>query len=206
MGVYNAEKTLRAAVDSIIKQDFQDFEFIIVDDGSTDQSFKILESYQSESRIRIFKNEKNVGLAQTLNVCLGFAQGDYIARQDADDCSHPNRFTEQINFLKAYPQIDVLGTAANLVDDEHKCWGKIAYPHSPQISDWVKRSQIIHPTVLMKTELIRKIGGYDPKALRVEDYELWFRLLHAKAHFRNLEESLYDFHWSPFDYKRKKYK
>lgn len=205
MGVYNAEKTLKEAIDSVIKQDFQDWEFIIADDGSTDKSFEILASYKNDPRFIILKNEKNLGLAETLNVCIKSARGEYLARQDADDLSHPERFTKQLAYLKTNSSIDVLGSAAYLINDDKQVWGKIAYPLAPTISDWVKRSKIIHPTVLMRTKLIKECGGYDPKALRVEDYELWLRLLHKKAVFRNINEPLYFFHWSPKDYKRKKY-
>ena len=120
MGVYNDSKTLEAAIDSILNQSFQDLELIICDDASTDKTPLVFEKYRSHPKIVLLKNEKNLGLAESLNRCLALARGEYIARQDADDTSLPERFEKQREYLKSHPETQVLGTFATIVDERHK--------------------------------------------------------------------------------------
>lgn len=109
MPVYNSEKYLNEAIESILNQTFVDFEFIIINDASNDNSENIIESYQ-DSRIKYFKNEKNLGVAKTLNKGLKLAQGKYIARMDSDDISLPERLYKQFKFMEVYNDIDVCGS------------------------------------------------------------------------------------------------
>ena len=111
MSCYNASKTLAEATDSILKQTFRDFEFIIVDDGSADNTLEILKKYQQDdNRISIIANNHNLGLAASLNVGIKSAKALLIARMDADDIAFPNRLEEQVDFLRQYPNVDILGT------------------------------------------------------------------------------------------------
>ena len=116
MGVYNGERFLREAIDSILSQTFSDFEFIIVDDGSTDSSVDIVRSY-SDTRIRLYLNESNHGISYTANRGISLARGKYVARMDQDDWSHPDRFRKQIEFLESHPDIDILGTMRDSICD-----------------------------------------------------------------------------------------
>ena len=206
MGSYNSQKTIDATINSILAQSFTDWEFIICDDGSSDQSYKQLEKFKDDARFIILKNEENKGLAFTLNHCLRFASGKYIARQDADDLSSPDRLKIQFEYLESHPNVDVLGTQAELIDDQGRTWGELVYPLHPTIKDWVIKSSVIHATILAKRDLILGMQGYNTQAIRVEDYELWFRLLEKKATFETIPEKLYKIHWTLKDYGRKKYK
>ena len=109
MPAYNAENYIREAIDSILAQTFRDFEFLIIDDGSTDHTVEIIRSY-SDSRIRLYQNERNMGVAATLNRGLDLARGEYIARMDADDISLPERFAKQAAYMDAHPDVAVCGS------------------------------------------------------------------------------------------------
>ena len=119
MPAYNAEKYINEAIDSILAQTFTDFEFIIIDDGSTDSTCAIVESY-SDSRIRFFKNEHNLGVAATLNRGLDLARGEYIARMDADDISLPTRFEKQAAYMDSHPDVVVCGTGVECFGARHE--------------------------------------------------------------------------------------
>ena len=118
MGVYNEEKNLQTCIDSIINQTYDNWEFIICDDCSTDGSVRVLEEYRNkDSRITVLKNENNSRLAQTLNNCLKVAKGEFIARMDADDISLPDRIQKQVVFLIENPGIDCVGTGRIMFDE-----------------------------------------------------------------------------------------
>lgn len=205
MGAYNCEKTLSSAIDSIINQTYTNWELIICDDASVDSTWKIIQEYaQRDSRIIGIQNQKNLGLAGTLNVCFKKATGTYIARQDADDTSVANRLEKQLHFLKLHPDIDVLSTDAFLCDEEGKIWGERISPKIITKPDWARGSQIIHACVVMKTSILNQVNGYDPKAIRVEDYDLWMRILSIGGKIFTMPEKLYVIQWSFKDYRRKK--
>ena len=111
MSVYNGERYLRPAVESILNQSYPDFEFIVIDDGSADNSRNILAEYAvQDSRLRIIPNETNLGLTRSLNKAIGLAHGRYLGRQDADDISLPQRLERQVAFLNAHPEVGLVGT------------------------------------------------------------------------------------------------
>lgn len=176
MPAYNAEKYIKEAIDSILMQTFADFEFIIIDDGSTDRTAEIVNSY-SDSRIRFCPNERNMGVAATLNRGLGLAYGEYIARMDADDISMQERFSKQADYLDAHPDVTVCGTAIELFRD-----GAIIGTHFYSIKpekikeDLFFSCGIAHPSVMMRRTSILELGGYDPAFNGMEDYELWCRV------------------------------
>lgn len=194
MGVYNAVDTVSAAIDSILGQTFQDFEFIICDDGSSDGSVSLLEKYHKRypDKIRLIIHEKNKGLNETLNDCLKIAEGEYIARMDADDLSMPTRFEKQVAFLDSHPDHAFVG--ANMIHfDENGDWGVSALLAEPRKEDLAKGSQFAHATVLMRKAAVMGVGGYSvsPKLLRVEDYHLWIKLYEKGLKGHNLTEALY---------------
>lgn len=205
MGAYNCQSTVEKAIDSILAQTFQNWEFIICDDGSKDNTWNILQKYKEDKRFILIQNNNNMGLAGTLNVCFQHSSAPYLARQDADDESLPERFQKQMNFLKENPAVDVLSTFAYLVDDDGKEWGVYKSKEIPQTIDWAKGGQVIHASVIMKRSVFEKVNGYNPKAIRVEDYEMWGRMLAQNVVFRNIPEPLYIIHWGIKDYRRRSF-
>ena len=193
MPVYNAEKYLAQAVDSILKQTYTDFEFLITDDASTDQSFAILRRYaQSDPRIKLTKQEKNVGLQKALNQMLKEAQGKYIARMDADDIALPNRFTDQVKILATDKEVIAVGGAFNLIDEKSRFLTVI---RPPQDNDTIQEkalaghTPICHPSVMMRREAVLQVGGYDESLKTVEDLDLFLKLGEI-GELRNLQESV----------------
>ena len=200
MSVYNGMPYLPEAVKSILNQTYKNFEFIIIDDASTDQSAKYLR-FLKDKRIKLIKNSKNLGLAASLNKALKFAKGEYIARMDADDISLPKRFEKQIKFLLKNPSIDLCGTWANLVDAKGKIICDKKYPTQP---GKVKRAitwytAVIHPTYMAKKSFFKKMEGYRLDYDFAEDYDL---LARAKNKFKiaNVGEKL--FLWRLADQRR----
>jgi len=189
MSVYNGEKYLRESVESILNQTFTSFEFIIVNDGSTDSSLDIIRSYDDD-RIRLIDNEQNIGLTKSLNKALRFAGGEYIARQDADDVSLPNRLERQVNYLEKHPEVAVLGTSVYLIDEDGKTTTKVVALAGPTLKDLHKGNQFTHGSVMFKKDIVAELGGYNESLRYVQDYELWLRLA-KKHHIGNLREPLY---------------
>lgn len=179
MSVYNGRPFLDAAVSSILSQDFGDFEYIIIDDGSTDGSADDLEHWrQRDARIRLLHQE-NLGLPTALNRGLREARGALIARMDADDVSLPQRFRLQRDFLQAHPDVGVLGTGIVRIDEEERetpeHW---PLPSSPGLTLWrtLFDCSLSHPTVMARRNILEQADGYDETFPRAQDYELWMRL------------------------------
>jgi glycosyltransferase involved in cell wall biosynthesis len=177
MPVYNGEKYLREAIDSILNQTFTDFEFLIVDDGSTDNSVEIINSYQN-SRINLVKNDKNEGLVYTLNRGLSLAKGEYIARMDCDDISLPERLKKQIDFLDSNSEIAVVGTWIKVINEKEEPQTTWQYPLKPLEIQWnlYFYCPLAHPSVMFRKRIILSNGSYSPEMTHAEDYELWWRL------------------------------
>jgi len=190
--VYNGAPYLKEAINSILDQTFTDFEFIIVDDGSIDETSKILDSF-TDSRIVRLKNEKNLGLVQSLNKALNLAKGEFIARMDADDISLPERFAKQVAYFKKHPQISVLGTAISQVDKRGRHISVLVPPIYHKLILWQMffSCPIFHATVMMRRKALVTFGYYDVNFAHVEDIELWSRLLFNGIKFANLLEALY---------------
>lgn len=181
MSVYNGERYLCDAIESICQQTFRDFEFIIVDDGSTDNTKGILEKYvQKDRRILLSQNERNVGLTRSLNKGLTVARGEYIARQDADDVSLPERLATQVAYLRGHAEIGLLGTAYYLVDFQGKCIGQAQPPLSDSGIRWrlLFHNAFCHTSVMFNRKLTRDVGlFYNEDLLFSQDYDLWTRML-----------------------------
>jgi glycosyltransferase involved in cell wall biosynthesis len=180
MSVYNGERHLSEAIESILVQTFSDFEFIIIDDGSTDGTPTILKGY-NDARIVLIRNQRNIGLACSLNKGLALAQGEYVARMDADDVALPHRFEMQAAFLERHPEIGILGSGCRLIDSTGLERGVY---WAPALSDlhirWTSllRNPFWHPTVTMRRDVLVQNGlSYDETFQTTQDYELWTRLL-----------------------------
>lgn len=178
--VYNAEKYLVEALESLRYQTYPHFEVIAIDDGSTDNSYRILKQFEKiDARFRIYKNAKNLNIANTLNRGIKLAKGRFIARMDADDIALPNRFTQQITFLKDHPNVVVLGGQCKTMDVSGKLIGRKLFPVSDkQIRESLYTSNPIqHPTIMIDKALLPKdFGWYNPQLPPAEDYDLFFRI------------------------------
>ncbi|NNU77319.1 glycosyltransferase family 2 protein [Clostridium estertheticum] len=208
MGVFNGEKHVSKAIDSILNQTYSDFELIICDDASTDNSLNIIKNYISKyDRIILVENDVNLGLAATLNRCLEVAKGEYIARMDDDDVSLPHRFEKQIEYLEANPNCTILGGAARLYDGEGD-YGKISHKRNPNKIDIFKSPKFIHPTVIMRSEALKKVSGYTVAdyTKRTEDYDLWCKLYANGYKGSNLQEVILNYYEGRDSYKKKKFK
>lgn len=193
MGAYNGEKTICEAVDSILKQTYEEWEFIICDDCSTDNTNKLLQEYKSlDSRICIIRNEKNIGLAGTLNHCLKYVHGEYIARMDCDDISHPERLEKQIKYLQEHPELDLVGTYMYGFN-ENGLTRIINKKMHPSKYDIPKENPFHHATILMKADTMQKLGGYKVAKYtqRMEDVDLWYRFFAAGFQGETISEPLY---------------
>jgi glycosyltransferase involved in cell wall biosynthesis len=173
MPVYNSEKYLKEAIESILNQTFKDFEFLIIDDASTDKSVEIVSSYR-DSRIRIIHNDRNLGCAESLNRGVKLAMGEYIARMDADDISLPNRLEKQVRFMEKNPDIGICGAwHESIGDDEGAIW-QTPVKHERICVELLFLSCLSHPTVIMRREPILKNGlFYDESFTLAGDYDYW---------------------------------
>lgn len=193
MSVYNAEKYLREAVDSILAQTNDDFELILINDKSTDSSGDILRQYaQKDSRIVILENEENMGLTKSLNRGLAVAQGEYIARMDADDISVPHRFAKQVQFLDEHPDYSFVSSIGRYIDENGNPEQLRLFPETNEeiYAMMPKVDAVMHPGVMFRREDIAKIGNYCEDFRVVQDYDLWFRGMAAGYKFYNFQEPL----------------
>ena len=193
MSVYNGEKYLVQAIDSILNQTYQNFEFIIIDDCSTDNSSHILQEYaQKDSRIKIIKKEKNIGIKgfiENLNLGISIAKGKYIARMDQDDVSLPERFQKQVDFLENNPEITLVGAQLNLINEQNKITGEAiaALQHRDIVKRITSQIQLFHPVIMFRKD---QNIQYREKFLYCEDYDLYLNLITQGKKLANLNEKL----------------
>ena len=193
MPVYNAAPFIREAIERIRSQTFSDFQFIIVDDASTDNSLTIINEYfKKDNRIVVRRNEKNLGIAETRTKGTKLAQGRYVAVADADDISLPTRFAKQVDYLESHVECGVVGGFIKLFDGETgKTIGVRRYFEDDQ--NLRKRiflySPIAQPVSMIRKDAFEKLGYYDPKYPPAEDLDLWFRI-GTRYKFANLQEVL----------------
>lgn len=190
MSVFNGEPFLRDSIESILVQTFTDFEFIIVDDGSTDASAKIIKSYD-DPRIVLISNGENLGLVRSLNLGLDACRGDLIARHDADDMSAETRLAAQVAYLDSHPHIGVLGSQAEVINEKGVCTRNFDVPTNHSMIAWslLFGCPLAHPSVMLRRQIIQSVGGYSQDYPHVEDLDLWTRLI-DKTQFENLQERL----------------
>lgn len=184
MPAYNAEKYVSEAITSIISQTFTDFEFIIINDSSADSTKQIIESF-SDPRIKLINNERNQGVAQSLNIGISAAKGKYIARMDADDISLPERLQTQFNFMERNPDIDICGSWIETFGDRNEIVKK-PLVHSDIRDTTFFSCSMTHPTVIFKRDLNIQYSSDFPRA---EDYDLWCRKIN-ELKFANIPEVL----------------
>lgn len=194
MSVYNGEKYLSTAIDSILQQTWRDFEFIIIDDASFDTSPDILKEYKGkDERIRLINNKLNLGLGASLQKVIQAARGEFIARMDADDISLPDRFEKQIDYLIKHPEILVLGGEASFINQDINQGSRL--PKDPDLMRWNMLLGngliLVHGSVMFRRLFFEKFGGYsDLRA--AQDFELWTRTFCAKPlPIANLDEIIY---------------
>ena len=209
MGIYNCEGTLKESIDSIINQTYKNWEFIICDDGSSDNSYKIAKEYEEKwpDKFIIIKNHINKGLNYTLNRCLEYAKGEYIARMDGDDISFNERLYKQVSILNANREIGFVSSQM-IFFDENGEWGKNKAIEKPIEKDFIYGTPFCHAPAMIRKEIYNVVGGYtDHKMLlRVEDYHLWFKIYSAGYKGYNIQEPLYKMRDDRDAIRRRKFK
>lgn len=189
MSVYNGERFLRKAIESILNQTYKNFEFLIINDASNDLSREIILSFY-DSRIRFIDNKQNIGLAKSLNKGLRIARGEYIARMDADDISLPYRLAHQIEFMDKNPEIGISGTYVKTIGDVPGHVWKYPCDHETIKSRLLFNSPLAHPTVIIRKEiLVENDLFYNEEIIYSQDYDLWTRAI-KKMKFANISKIL----------------
>lgn len=189
MACFNSSKTIKESIDSVLDQTFRNFEFLIIDDCSSDDTFKKLQNYKNlDSRIRVFKNNKNIGLTKSLNILISQTTAPFIARQDADDISIKSRFEKQFSTLKNN-KYDVCTTRAKIKNSNRKI-PKYSYL-IPKKLIIKHKNPFIHGTLMIKKDALESVGCYNEKFYYSQDYELFYKLLKKNFKFKNIQEPLY---------------
>lgn len=209
MGVYNSNiEYLCYSINSILNQTFKDFEFLICDDGSTNDTLRILYSFkEKDPRIKIFAHNKNMGLSFALNTCINNSSSKYIARMDDDDFSHPDRLLEQYNFMEEQQNVGIVGSNVNLFNED----GIYMSTNASLIitkQDFLFNSPLCHPSIMARKEVYLQNGLYSTKknTLRCEDYEFFMRCFANGVEIRNIKKCLLDYRENRQSYyKRKKF-
>ena len=206
MAVRDAVVTVAAAVESVIEQTFGDFEFVVVDDGSRDGSVEIVQELAAgDSRVRVVPRERK-GLVESLVHGTGLAHGEYMARMDADDVAMPTRFERQVEMLDSEPEVGVVSSLVEIVSDgrlgsgmrRYEQWVNGLCSHDDICRELFVESPLPHPSVMMRAEAMRAVGGYRVQPEWPEDYDLWMRMWRAGYHrFAKVEEPLLRWRYSP---------
>lgn len=177
MSVHNGQKYLKEAVDSILNQTYTNFEFLIIDDKSSDSTLKILQSF-NDQRIKVIKNKKNLGLTKSLNLGLKKVKGDYVARMDCDDISLPERFKTQVDFLDKRPLLGLCGNWVEYIDPLGRGLEIKKYPtkHEDLLKIILRYNPFKHPSLMIRKSVLLNLDGYDEKFKYAQDYDLVLRL------------------------------
>lgn len=207
MGIYNCENTLGESIESIINQTYLNWELIMCDDGSKDNTYCIAEKYKNlyPEKIKLLKNNKNMKLAPTLNNCLKYAGGDYIARMDADDIALQQRLEIQIEFLEKHLEYDLVGGAL-IPFDENGEKGIRRFEMIPDERYFIKNTPFAHPTIMARAKVYKVLKGYstDRNITRCEDIDLWFRFFKEGFKGYNLPIPLLKYREYLSDYQKRK--
>lgn len=211
MSVYNADNynILVDSVNSILNQSFKDFEFIICDDGSSNRETRrfLKKINDLDSRIKIIGYDQNRGLAYSRNQCIKISRGKYIAFQDDDDISEPNRLKEEVTFLNNHQQYGFVGTIANVFNKDGT-WGKFETPERPTKKDFLWNSPFLNPSMMFRTNILKNIGGFrvTKETRRAEDYDLFFRLYAKGYKGYNIQKKLFNYRIEIEKERNKKYR
>lgn len=189
MSTFNNEFDVGYAIRSILNQDYQDFEFLIVDDCSTDNTYEVLNKFKNNSnKIKLFRNKSNIGLTKSLNFLLKQSNGTFIARQDADDYSFPNRLSKQVDFIN---QHNLHGcTSRSIVKNKVILKPNLSY-YLPKKIVMKLKNPFIHGSLLLKKSVFNKIGYYDENFYYAQDYKLFSDLLKSNYKIKMIHEPLY---------------
>jgi len=189
MSTFNNEATIVEAVNSILEQTHKDFELLVVNDGSTDKTGDILHG-MADPRLKIINNERNIGLTRSLNKAITFSKGSYLARQDADDISLPQRLARQYEFMEEHRDIALLGTSRATLDAHGKIIATTKLPRNPDLQQLLRRNCLVHGSIMLRRDVLNDVGYYNEDFRLSQDYEFWLRI--AKNHkIMNLQEPLY---------------
>ena len=209
MGVYNCEKTIGEAIQCILDQTYTNWELILCDDGSQDDTYGVISTIRERfpEKVCVLKNDVNKGLNFTLNRCLKEARGEFIARMDGDDICSRDRFQKEVDLLLEDEAIDIVSTDMDYFD-EGGTWGMLRHPTEPSFRDFMKESPFCHAPCMVRKKAYEAVGGYseDPKTHRVEDYDLWVRMYAAGFRGKNIHEALYSMRDDRNAYARRKFK
>ena len=210
MGVYNcpSEQMLNVCISSVLSQSFSDFEFLICDDGSENQTYRwLLDASKKDSRIRLLRHSQNMGLAQTLNDLIHLAKGELLFRQDVDDQSAPGRFEELLIAWKRHPECGIISSNI-LLFDENGFWGKMDYPEYPSRQDFLFCVPFMHGAVSMKKSAVLQAGGYSSEKLtrRTEDIDLFMRMYVRGTVGYTVQKPLYYYLEDRAAHQRRKYR
>ena len=199
MPVYNAEAYIIDAIESILNQTFNEFEFIIIDDCSKDGCWEIIQKYaRQDERIVAIRNDKNLKISKTLNKGIAIAKGKYIARMDADDCSYTDRLEKQYMFMEENPDIGICGGTMEVCDEHMNVIGTRKY----KLTDKEIRKKIFyyspfcHASTIYKTKYIQSIKGYNEYLYDAEDYDMYFRI-GLLGKFANITDIIYRMRTNP---------
>ena len=194
MGIYNCAETLGDAINCILHQTYTDWELILCDDGSTDNTYSVARSFYKTfpDKIILLRNESNQGLNITLNRCLSLASGQIIARMDGDDLCPPDRFEQEIRVLEQERDIAFVSGAMECFD-ENGVWGCVRHKEYPEREDFLYNSPFCHAPCMVRRDAYMAVGGYteDKRLLRVEDYHLWIKMYKAGYKGKNIQNVLY---------------
>ena len=191
MSIYNNQSTLEKSVHSILNQNYKNFEFLIVDDNSTDNSFMMLRNLaKNDKRIKVFKNDKNIGLTKSLNILLSKANGNYIARQDGDDFSERERFSKQVKFLEESKTYDACSTRTTIIHSNKIIPGLSRFIPIKYLIKF--KNPIIHGSLMIRSETMKKLGFYNEIFYYAQDYKLIYDFIKRNHKIKILDSSLYN--------------
>ena len=179
MGIYNCAPYLQEALDSLYVQTFQDFKIILCDDGSSDNTYAIAKANaDTHNNIILLRNERNMGLNHTLNLCLEYADTELCARMDGDDISLPLRFETEVAFLDEHPEYAIVSAPMEYFDNDGVFRSGKGCAHEPLVKDFAKGTPFCHASCMVRKEAYDAVGGYseEPQLIRVEDYHLWIKM------------------------------
>lgn len=191
--VYNREKYLVRCIESILEQTYSNFEFLIIDDKSSDNTLEIIKNYQlTDSRIKILENDKNLGATLSFNRGLDICQGKYVARMDSDDISLSDRLEKQVEIFESWNDLEVLGAGAILIDHNENEIGRRQFPSDfNKIKNILKTGvPVFDPSVMMRTSTLKEINGFDNRLAPADDYHLWLTLFKQKKIISNIDNYL----------------
>lgn len=208
MGIYNSKSKeyLEKSINSILNQTFTDFEYIICNDGSTNECIEwAKEICKGDKRVIFIENDRNRGLSYTLNHCLSIAKGEYIARMDDDDESILNRFKEEVEFLDRNKDIGLVSSNINLFD-ENGIYKSLSFPTKISKENFLFNSPIVHPAIMVRREAYELVNGYRDidKTVRVEDYDLFMRMFVVGINMRTIQKVLFNYRDDKNTKKRRK--